>query len=77
MINRLLQLIVTWSFTNRYEFRFNYNTRQQISPWYSINSWSTLESVNVIEKEFKTKTIQDILYTVNKKPLLCAKEHRS
>ena len=32
--------IVTWTFTNRYEFRFNYNTGQRISPWHSINSWN-------------------------------------
>lgn len=32
--------IVTWTFLQRYEFRFNYNTKQRISPWHSINSWT-------------------------------------
>jgi len=64
--------IVTWSFTNRYEFRFNYNTRQHISPWHSINSWTTLENVDDIEKEFKTKD-QDILYQ-QQKAIITAKE---
>ena len=47
--------VVTWTFTNRYEFRFNYNTKQQISPWYSINAWSTLDDTDKIEEEFKSK----------------------
>ena len=38
--NKDVCAIVTWTFTNRYEFRFNYNTGQRISPWHSINSWS-------------------------------------
>jgi hypothetical protein len=44
--------IVTWTFTNRYEFRFNYNTRQRTSPWHSINAWSILDNTSDIEKEF-------------------------
>ena len=47
--------IVTWSFTNRYEFRFNYHTRQKISPWYSINAWSILDDTTKIEEEFRVK----------------------
>lgn len=47
--------IVTWSFTNRYEFRFNYHTGQKITPWYSINSWSMLDDTNSIEQEYKSK----------------------
>lgn len=31
---------ITWTFLQRFEFRFTYATNQQISPWYSINSWS-------------------------------------
>lgn len=50
--NKDVSAIVTWTFTNRYEFRFNYNTRQQISPWYSVNPWTTLDNTRVIEKEF-------------------------
>ena len=33
-------VIITWTFCQRYEFRFNYNTKQRISPWYSINQWT-------------------------------------
>ena len=53
--NKKVSAIVTWTFTNRYEFRFNYNTQQRMSPWYSINSWSTIDDLNAIEKEFVNK----------------------
>jgi hypothetical protein len=36
-------VLIMWSFVSRYEFRFNYQTRQQNSPWYSISPW-TIES---------------------------------
>lgn len=48
-------VIVTWTFTSRYEFRFNYNTKQKITPWYSINAWSILDDPKKIVKEFQTK----------------------
>ena len=35
-----LYVIVMWSFPNRYEFRFTYDTGQVDSPWYSINPWT-------------------------------------
>lgn len=47
-----LGVIITWTFTNRYEFRFNYNTQQKHSPWYSINSWATYEKLDDIKKEY-------------------------
>jgi hypothetical protein len=47
-------VLVSWTFTNRYEFRFNYNTAQRITPWYSINSWTITDEISEIEKEFKT-----------------------
>jgi len=53
--NQTVLALVTWTFTNRYEFRFNYNTKQQISPWYSINAWSTVDDLSIIENEFKSK----------------------
>ena len=53
--NKEISAIVTWTFTNRYEFRFNYNTQQKISPWYSINAWSIVDDTKVIEKEFVNK----------------------
>jgi len=34
-----LFVAVMWSFPNRYEFRFNYNTGHRDSPWYSFNPW--------------------------------------
>jgi hypothetical protein len=52
--------IVTWTFTNRYEFRFNYNTGQRHSPWYSINSWSILDDPNEIAKEYHTMNLVDL-----------------
>lgn len=35
-----LWVCVMWSFPNRYEFRFTYDTGQRDSPWYSINPWT-------------------------------------
>jgi hypothetical protein len=35
-----LFVAVMWSFPNRYEFRFTYDTGQKDSPWYSINPWT-------------------------------------
>ena len=45
-------VIVSWTFPGRYEFRFNYDTRQLKSPWFSFNSWTILEPENIF-KEFK------------------------
>ena len=45
-------VIITWTFTNRYEFRFNYNTQQRYSPWYSVNAWVTYENLDDIKKEY-------------------------
>ena len=58
--NQPILALVTWTFTNRYEFRFNYNTRQKISPWYSINSWSIIDNIDQITEEFKSQN-DDIL----------------
>lgn len=35
-----LFVAVMWSFPNRYEFRFAYDTGHLDSPWYSINPWT-------------------------------------
>lgn len=53
--SREIGVIVTWTFASRYEFRFNYNTRQKITPWYSINAWSVLDDPKKIANEFKSK----------------------
>lgn len=48
-----LFVVVMWSFPNRYEFRFTYNTGQRDTPWYSINPW-TFNDQN-FEEHFFTK----------------------
>jgi len=37
--NEDLFVAVMWSFPNRYEFRFTYDTGHRDSPWYSFNPW--------------------------------------
>jgi len=46
--------IVLWTFTHRYEFRFNYDTGRKSSPWYSINLWDIVDDPATIKKEFTT-----------------------
>ena len=48
-----LFVAVMWSFPNRYEFRFAYDTGQIDSPWYSINPWTYNEEN--FEEHFFTK----------------------
>ena len=48
-----LFVAVMWSFPNRYEFRFAYDTGHLDSPWYSINPW-TYNNQN-FEEHFFTK----------------------
>lgn len=69
--NRIVAL-VTWTFTNRYEFRFNYNTRQKNTPWHSINAWSILDNTDKIKEEFQSKN-DKILY-FQKKHIATAKQ---
>lgn len=45
-------VIVQWSFLPRYEFRFNFDTKQRISPWYSINPWTIEDDLDSITKNF-------------------------
>jgi len=51
--NNDIFVIVTWTFTQRFEFRFNYNTKQSISPWYSINSWTIKDDSTVLNYFWK------------------------
>lgn len=44
---------VMWSFPNRYEFRFNYDTLERDSPWYSITPWTHERDQNVILEAFQ------------------------
>jgi hypothetical protein len=46
-------VFVTWSFPGRYEFRFNFDTGQKTKNWYNITPWSTVDSVDIIKKEFR------------------------
>jgi hypothetical protein len=64
--------LVTWTFINRYEFRFNYNTRQKNSPWYSINAWSVLDDTDKIQSEFKSKN--EIILNIQKEHIDTAKQ---
>jgi len=48
-------VIVSWTFPGRYEFRFDYDTQQKKSPWYSINAWTTKTDIDSISDEFVTK----------------------
>ncbi len=70
--NKKIIALVTWTFTNRYEFRFNYHTGQKISPWYSINAWSVVDNTEIIEKEFHSKN--DEILAVQKQNLATAKQ---
>jgi hypothetical protein len=46
--------VVMWTFTHRYEFRFNYNTQRRLTPWHSINLWDIVDNVASLKKEFTT-----------------------
>jgi hypothetical protein len=47
-----LFVFVMWTFTHRYEFRFNYNTGRRDSPWYSMNLWDIVDDVSSLRREF-------------------------
>ena len=49
-------VIVSWTFPGRYEFRFNYDTRQKKSPWFSFNSWTIQKPENIFKNFKKTHT---------------------
>lgn len=62
-------VIVSWTFPGRYEFRFNYDTKQKKSPWYSINSWTVKHAPELIAKEFITPNnaiLEDQVRTINR-----------
>ena len=44
---------VMWSFPTRFEFKFNYNTLEKDSPWYSITPWTHERDQNVILEAFQ------------------------
>lgn len=47
-----LAVLVSWTFVGRYEFRFNYDTQQRNSPWYTITPWTINDDVS---EEFHNK----------------------
>jgi hypothetical protein len=51
-----LFVAVMWSFPNRYEFRFAYDTGHIDSPWYSVNPWT--HNDENFEEHFFTKDDQ-------------------
>jgi hypothetical protein len=44
--------IVSWTFPGRYEFRFNYDTGQRKSPWYTVTPWTLKANPYEIQQEF-------------------------
>ena len=63
--DRVNGVIVSWTFPSRYEFRFNYDTKQKKSPWYSINAWTIKSDIDSIREEFVTENL-DILHNQKK-----------
>jgi hypothetical protein len=58
--NQNIAVLITWTFVQRYEFRFNYDTHQATSPWYSINSW-TIENDEKLIASYFTNPDRNIL----------------
>lgn len=54
LLGKQFAVLISWTFTQRYEFRFSYDTLQRNSPWYSINSWTTEDDVGIISKLLNT-----------------------
>ena len=62
-------VVVSWTFPGRYEFRFNYDTRQKKSPWYAINAWTIKSNIDSIKEEFVTDNpaiLEDQKKTINR-----------
>lgn len=47
-------VVVTWTFSGRYEFRFNYDTEERWGHWYNLTSWSIIDDIEDIKREFRT-----------------------
>jgi hypothetical protein len=50
--NQDLFVVVMWTFSHRYEFRFNYNTQRRNTPWYSMNLWDIVDDPATLKQEF-------------------------
>lgn len=44
--------LVTWTFTSRFEFMFNYNTNNITSPWSSLNGNETINQIQSFSQQF-------------------------
>jgi hypothetical protein len=51
--NNQIAVMITWTFTQRFEFRFTHYTGQKITPWCSINSWNLEEDIRSIFKSLR------------------------
>jgi len=63
-------IFVMWTFTHRYEFRFNYHTRRKSSPWYSINLWNIVDDVASLQEQFKSFNPEVFAAHVNDKKIM-------
>ena len=62
-------VIVSWTFPGRYEFRFNYSTKQYMSPWYTITPWTSDTHISEIQSQFHTdneKVLNDHISNINR-----------
>lgn len=57
-----IAVVISWTYTDRHEFRFNYDTEHRLGPWYSINSWTAESDQGIIDKfaEFFNKNQKGI-----------------
>jgi hypothetical protein len=44
-------VVVQWTFPNRYEFRFTFDTGQR-DVWYTVGAWHLIDDIADIEREF-------------------------
>lgn len=63
--NDEIKVMVCWTFSNRYEFRFNYDTNNRESPWYSITPWTIETSLQKIQSEFHAPNHEILLNYVD------------
>jgi len=63
-------VVVMWSFPTRFEFRFNYDTLERDSPWYSISPWTHERNQSVILEAFQN--FKDDIFNHYKKSQLIA-----
>jgi len=63
-------VVVMWSFPTRFEFRFNYDTLERDSPWYSISPWTHERNQSVILEAFQN--FKDNIFNHYKKSQLVA-----